>query len=65
MVRGRQEVAVADRRLHSSADLSDPASWSEFVGQAVALRKEAQRLVMARMTIDRLLAPTRLHKGQS
>ena len=77
MGRARQEVAIADRLLHSSADLADPAGWAELAGQAAALRNEAQRLVMARATIDRLLAPaqqvqpsrgmgtTRLNKGRS
>ena len=57
MARARQEVAIADRLLHSSADLADPAGWAELAGQAAALRNEAQRLVMARATIDRLIAP--------
>ena len=57
MARARQEVAIADRLLHSSADLADPAGWAELAGQAAALRNEAQRLVMARATIDRLMAP--------
>ena len=53
----RQEVTIADRLLDSSADLADPASWAELAGQAAALRKEAQRLMTARATIGRLLAP--------
>ena len=57
MARARQEVAIADRLLHSSADLADPAGWAELAGEAAALRNEAQRLVMARAAIDRLLAP--------
>ena len=45
MGRARQDVAIADRLLQSSADLADPASWAELAGQAAALRKEAQRLI--------------------
>ena len=55
--RARQEVAIADRLLHSSPDLTDPAGWAQLTGQAAALRNEAQRLMRARATIDRLLAP--------
>ena len=57
MARARQEIAIADRLLDSSADLADPASWAELAGQAAALRKEAQRLMTAPATIGRLLAP--------
>ena len=57
MARARQDVAIADRLLHSTADLADPAGWAELAGQAAALRNEAQRLVAARAAIDRLLAP--------
>ncbi len=57
MARARQEVAIADRLLHSSADLADPAGWAKLAGQAAALRNEAQRLVTARATIGRLMAP--------
>jgi hypothetical protein len=57
MVRARQDVAIADRLLHSSADVADPAGWAELAGQAAALRDEAQRLIVARAKIDRLLAP--------
>ncbi len=57
MGQARQEVAIADRLLHSSVDLADPAAWAELAGQAAALRNEAQRLVTARATIGRLLAP--------
>ena len=57
MGRARQDVAIADRLLGSSTDLADPAGWAELAGQAVALRTEAQRLMRARATIDRLLAP--------
>ena len=42
-----QEIAIADRLLHASADLADPAGWAELAGQAAALRNEAQRLVIA------------------
>jgi hypothetical protein len=57
MGRARQEVAIAGRLLHSSAELVDPADWAELAGQAAALRREAKRLLRARTTIDRLLTP--------
>ena len=46
-----QEVAIADRLLRSSADPANPTGWAELAGQAAALRKQAQRLMMARATI--------------
>jgi hypothetical protein len=57
--RARQEVAIADRLLHSSVDVNDeadPACWAELAGVAAALRKEAERHLRARTSIDRLLA---------
>ena len=48
MARARLEVAIADRLLHSNADLADPAGWAELAGEAAALRNEAQRLMTAR-----------------
>ena len=77
MGRARQEVAIADRLLHSSPDLADPADWAELAGQAAALRNEAQRLMMARTRRStgcwhqrNRYSPvgawaTRLNKGQS
>ena len=53
--RARQDAAIADRLLDSSADLADPAGWAQLAGQAAALRNEAQRFMRARTTIDRLL----------
>jgi hypothetical protein len=64
MGRARQEVAIADRLLHSDADPADPAAWAERAAQAAALRNELQRLMMERATIDRLIAgqnPQRNH----
>ena len=57
MARARQDVAIADRLLQSTADVADPAGWAELTDWAAALRKEAQRLIVARATIDRLVAP--------
>jgi hypothetical protein len=57
MARARLEVAIADRLLHLNGDMADPAGWAELVGQAAALRNEMQRLVTARATIGRLVAP--------
>ena len=65
MARARLEVAIADRLLHSSADLADPAAWAELAGQAAALRNEVQRLVMARATIDRLIAGQNAQRSHS
>ena len=47
MGRARQEVAIADRLLHSGADPADPAAGAERAAQAAALRNELQRLVVA------------------
>jgi hypothetical protein len=74
--RARQEVLIAGRPLHSTADLVDPAGWARLAGQAATLRSESQRRLRARATIDRLLAPAQqlqpgrvrarwLNKGQS
>ena len=57
MARARQDVAIADRLLQSTADAADPAGWAELADRAAALRNEAQRLIVARATIDRLVAP--------
>jgi hypothetical protein len=55
----RQDVAIADQLLRSGANLAGPAGWAELAGQAVALRIEAQRLIIALARVDRLLARTR------
>ena len=65
MARARLEVAIADRLLHSNADLADPATWAELAGQAGALRNEVQRRVMARATIDRLTAGQNAQRSHS
>ena len=66
MARARLEVAIADRLLHSNADLADPAAWAELAGQAGALRNEVQRRVMcARATIDRLTAGQNAQRSHS
>ncbi len=57
MGRAHQEVAIADKLLHASVDLADPAGWADLAGQAAALRNEAERLLRARATTDWLLAP--------
>ncbi len=54
MRRARQEVAIADRLLGFNADLAEPVSWAELAGHAAVLRTEAQRLVTAPATVDRL-----------
>jgi hypothetical protein len=63
--RARLEIVIADRLLPSSADVADPAGWAQLAGRAAALRNEAQRLVMARTAIDRLIAAQNAQRSHS
>ncbi len=57
MGRAGREVAIADRFLQATTDVAAPADWAQLAGKAATLRNEAQRLVVARTLIDRLIAP--------
>ena len=44
----RQEIAIADRLLQSTADAADPAGWAELCPCGAALRKHVRRTAAVR-----------------
>ena len=54
----RQEIAIADRRLDTSMDSSDPAEWAKLAQQAATLRDEVHRNIRLQAAVDRRTTQT-------
>jgi hypothetical protein len=52
----RQEITIADRRLDTSIDSSDPAEWAKLAQQAATLRDELHRNIRLQAAVDRRIA---------
>jgi hypothetical protein len=60
----RQEITLADRRLDTGIDSSDPAEWAKLAQQGATLRDEPHRNIRLQAAGDRRIAQTQQPQRQ-